>query len=491
MSASNKPVVKRMRLISGMMAPPPPPKHRRRVNQPPNNAHQDDPPNSLLRLNDDCLRDIFHNLDQENLCRLADVCTRMRPIAEQTFGKRYKEMRYEKFHMMKSSFRRIICKFGQHIISIDFWYGDLSEDEVNALVKYCPHLERMNLSSVRIDFGVAKSIFNRLKCLDIDRCDIINRTPKKMRLTNCPKLELFCMRLLRGDDLEFVANAFTNLIELKLNGVFATIESFAMILALNPKLQRLRLGSYANDIYIRAIVKHTRNLTVLDFSSAGLGMYSSNSPAAQQIEGFLQVSQLKKLTFFYYINENAKYKNVVAPLMTAFLRENVNLRDLHVDNFSIDFNAIKCIAKLKTIKNLFLGKIKCTPDHLVALVNELPSLTQLKLRFNFDVNFRPTMMLLNMVKAGKKLDSIEVMDIEDFIIDRAMFDALNKAAANRAQAKALMVTIKCCPRTTKVIVPIEIRHPKQQKLKFKVECTCRWCMEECFTKKIIPYSAVY
>lgn len=71
------------------------------------NSHKDEPPNSLLRLNDDCLRHVFKYSDEEDLCGLANVCTRMRPIAEQTFHKRYKEKDFEHWKFGESLFRRV------------------------------------------------------------------------------------------------------------------------------------------------------------------------------------------------------------------------------------------------------------------------------------------------------------------------------------------------------------------------------------------------
>lgn len=84
-------------------------------NQQWDHAYEDEPPNSLMRLNDDCLRHILKYSDKEDMCRLAGECTRMRPIAEQTFIKHYNRMRFKHFATSQSLFRWEICKFGHFV----------------------------------------------------------------------------------------------------------------------------------------------------------------------------------------------------------------------------------------------------------------------------------------------------------------------------------------------------------------------------------------
>lgn len=84
MSATDEPACKRLRLNEPSSSSS---DDQKAADQQSNHAHEDQPSNSLLRLNDDCFRHIFGYCDKEDWCRLADVCTRLQLIAEQSFSK--------------------------------------------------------------------------------------------------------------------------------------------------------------------------------------------------------------------------------------------------------------------------------------------------------------------------------------------------------------------------------------------------------------------
>lgn len=48
---------------------------------------------SLLVLNDDCLRKIFECSELEVYCNLADVCKRLKNLAEDVFGRRFSKIK--------------------------------------------------------------------------------------------------------------------------------------------------------------------------------------------------------------------------------------------------------------------------------------------------------------------------------------------------------------------------------------------------------------
>lgn len=196
---------------------------QRTDDQQPDNSHVEEQRNSLLRLNDYCLRDIFASLNRGTLCQLADVCTRLRSIAEKVFSKQHTEVvlskeKYESIFKYEALFRLILYKFGQLITSIDFHYY-CSLEKINAIAKYCPNLE------------------------------------------------IFGIKLM--DDPEIHPNLFPKLVELKLT-FWPTrcvgLDAFRKLISLSPQLKRLQIIDFIRDDYIAAIIQHAKNLEELDIT---------------------------------------------------------------------------------------------------------------------------------------------------------------------------------------------------------------------------------
>lgn len=336
---------------------------------------------SLMQLNDDCLLEILNYLDNEGLCQLNDVCTRMRSIAQQTFRKRYKEKvfklwKYDEWAvyqvLCQSTFRRVLCKFGHLITSLFGFKWSFSQEHNRAINKYCTNLTDLKLLNSNIDCcDVSKVLFERLKRLDVRSCEFNGNA--SMLFTNCPKLEW--LNISWSFHTNIIATKFPNLQELKFTPLSRQrFEGFQQFLSQNPQLQRLTTRITEDTRYLPAIGELATNLEQLEITC-----YHS-----LQISDYLPISQLTKLKKLHVYEPTLSGTNTVAPLMSAFLKENMALEHLHIDLYKIDSDAIKTITKFKALKILELFKIDRLADNLVvSLANGLPLLTKLHLQFSW------------------------------------------------------------------------------------------------------------
>lgn len=309
MSNSNDRIPKRLRLMGDINEPSSSSTFsgdKRTDDQQPDHSQAEKQRDSLVRLNDYCLRDIFVHLDKKALCQLADVSTRVRLIAEKTFKKRYtKVYQYGPMCESQALFRQTLCKFGKLITSI---YSEkrayCSQEQIQAITKYCPNLEI---------FG------NKL------------------------------MRYPYKDSFELVANSLPKLAELRLDDACSppALDTFRMLLSLSPQLKRLQICGYASDDHITAIIQYAKDLEELHIM-----LVTSKRPARLTKKGLMQLIKLKKLKRFNCDLCQLNKVNSVFSLMTGFSKKNVNLNStsLHLEGVSITH---KNLAKLHIKRNLY------------------------------------------------------------------------------------------------------------------------------------------
>lgn len=132
-------------------------------------SFDDIPMDSMLRLNDNCLWNIFKMLDIETLCRMADVCKHFRLVAEDVFRLCRSDIYFDKDYNMNLR-RRILRQFGHLITMID----DETNLNVDAISQYCrPNLNHLTLREVTINCDLMEPVFGQLKCLNLGECNFI------------------------------------------------------------------------------------------------------------------------------------------------------------------------------------------------------------------------------------------------------------------------------------------------------------------------------
>lgn len=443
--------------------------------------NENESPNSLLVLSDDCLQELFERLDIETLCHMANVCKRFRQIALQTFTRCHKEFVFTGVRAKSAVFRRALCKFGHLMTSIkatDFFLEDFDEKlDGNAIVKYCTNgnLDSLILQKTTINCDAFKPLFARMKCINLIECKFIGN--KTDLFKNCPNLEIFSFHADFDDtdtmhfdhnqrlaSVDFVIRKFPKLDCLGFGCGSGIYWRFFDLLALNPQIKEIKVLAEPDDIIIEAIAKYSKNLERLTFDMDDL-------PEIQTRKGLLSLSKLKKLKQLSLVSGGEVYSELVGPLMDAFAKKNVPIEELQLFQFSIRPKDIKSILKLKMMKIMTLIQIEGTVSDadLVPLTKQLKLLEHLQLNFDEDItNPISANGLVKMVTAGKHLQFLALIGVQNLKIDQKVFENILKAVQNRRNAKKLTIEIAATyNETSSFNVPESVQQAASAHLKIK------------------------
>lgn len=443
-----------------------------------NENHGQQQLHSLLRLNDECLRKLFVHLDVETLCEMANVCKRFRKIAEQIFAQEHKEFVIKGFDCKISTLRRVLCKFGHLMTSIDAFEAHFATHTFDAapIAKYCPtNLEKLSLQNAKIDCALFKPLFSRLKELNVNACDFNGNATDLFK--SCSKLENMYFES-NEHSCNFVAQKYPKLARLIFDSNFCSATAFYALLPLNPQLKQLHIMTMADDTYISYAVEYTKNLERLKIQPG----FMSSTPEIQTRKVFLQLAKLKKLKKLSLDAGYETYGKLLAPLIDAFVKGKVALDELDVGDFVIGSKEIKSITKLNTLEVLWLDTVEgATVQDLVSLTTNLPQLKNLRLYFRYRSSAPMTFDgLMKMVKAAKQLEYLILVGIRNLKIKQKEFAALLKAVQSRGAEKRLLIQIIGCKSTTSFTVPETIQQACAKELKFvyaedQDECGCNEC----------------
>lgn len=331
-----------------------------------NDSHDEDQIEASLSLNYDCWWKIIHFCDIKTLCQLANVCKEFRTMAEDFF--RRNPIKFEPSGYNRTSFRRVLCKFGHLIKSLDMHdnWGPMNAIDAGDINKYCPNLEHFRLRHMTISCDSSEPIFKRLKTLQINSCPLVGQI--KELLKHCWELEDL---LVTDGNIRDILYCFPKLKTLTFKNYRVETSSFYTFLKLNPNLKQLHGIFTLNNECILAIVQNVPNLEVLKLS------YAFNmSKQDLTTEGLLKLANLKKLRRLKLTGFANKCS--LMEFMAAFSSANVPIEKLTLGVFRI--GQVRNISNLKTIHTLKLRWVSCyDEDHLISLLNQLPQLEKLEL----------------------------------------------------------------------------------------------------------------
>lgn len=269
---SGEPISKRLRQRSAVIDPQPGTStsqqqqlqrqstHQPEVNPSPENA----PPNSLLRLTDKCLSQLFERLDAAALCVMANTCKRFRVTAETVFAEKHKNYIFTGIDG-SSGLRRVVRKFGQFITSFDgsdaFFYGNDTTD-MEAIAKYCrPNLRKLNLFQAKIKCHVIKPLFPQLTHMAFDMCQFSGDATDLFE--HCPNLEqLFFEAGEEPESCRFLVRNYPKMEGLAIDCGYPAYMIICPLLKMNPQIKFLELMAMADDYFISAVVDYTKNVEV-------------------------------------------------------------------------------------------------------------------------------------------------------------------------------------------------------------------------------------
>lgn len=261
---------------------------------------------SLLALNDDCILEIFKNLELKDLCSASNTCSRIRGLAQMEFASRYKD---KTFTLLENDEKvaDYLRNFGSQIHSIELKrpmeipsHTVLGDTYIlHLLAEYCGSLSKLKLFSYefyhRRDSTTTQLIplFSRLKKLTVKRCHI---SDKILSMFDVTKLILNEVTILK-DDAE--VRCFTNLKTLNIiRGERRSHTHFLRLVSRSKSVVNLEIDLlYAFEIlepeisYIYQEISRFKNLKAIKVYDRDW----SNQSIESQIE---MVSRLRHLSSF-------------------------------------------------------------------------------------------------------------------------------------------------------------------------------------------------
>lgn len=420
------------------------------------NAKQEEPSTNqeeaVPQLSDECWLQVFKQLDPKTLCLTADVSKHFRELSNTTFSEKFDELHF--YAVDRLLFRRILRKFGCHISSINFSQTVLSPADVSIISKYCINLEQLSCRFLQINCDDFKPVFARLKHLCLVQCDFYGDCSQLFAA--CTKLEQFELDAKKYHDIPKCL--FPQLSQLRFECEYAWKYSYLwQLLKLNPQIRCLTIVVEPDDGIITNIVQHAKHVEQL-FIEQG---YLPNKPKEQSREGLLQLANLSSLKLLSMHTSDGKYGRYADALARRLSMCQVNIEYLYLESFQIYRKDLMNILKLNHLQRLVLDTMEeLTDDDLVTIAIKLPSLKQLRIEVDYNVNSLISVNgLLVMIRYAKILKYLGLIGIRNMNIDQEIFEALAARVAQRGNV-ALKIGISGCRSTTQLNVPkhIQLEH---------------------------------
>lgn len=424
---------------------------------------------SMITLDSKCILQIFIRMDLEDLCRVSEASKQFKQVAEQAFSQRYEIIDFERPKSYnKSLFRRVLCKFGALVKSIDTTEIYPHDEMIlNNIARYCTGtLEKLFVSHITIDCNKVRPLFSHLKLLQLNCCKF--EGDNRLLLSNCPELEHLYVDSVT--DSSFLERKFPKLDILEF-GEFVWV-SLWRLLELNPQIKTLNVMGYPDDYMVSNIVHLLKNVERLIIKP---GMMCKTA-RLQSTQVLLQLSKLKSLKDLSLNAGGETYSKSVTKLMNAFTKAKVALEELDLSRFSITAKDIKSMANVNTLQTLRLGAIKVNCiDHLIPLAQQLPLLSELQFGFEGDAKISVN-DIQNFIQLAAQLKCLGIFNIRNLKIKQHDYDSILAIVRDREKEEKVIIFLSGCKNTTNCDILQEDR--KWLHIDFESsECECEKCCE--------------
>lgn len=410
--------------------------------------HQSDPTeinrDSLLILPDYCLLKVFHGLDVKMICHMANVCQRFRIIAENIFSRRLVTIKKLRQHRSYNGCE-VIYKFGNSIKKLEV--HNLTSEESTEIAKYCPKLEYLSMHKSQIDVTTYKSVFEKLKYLNLDSCDILGN--EESLHDTCAQLEE--LNFNSQNFAIFSKYNFPKLTKLKFGYVERwQLENVFQFFHQNLQIEYLVCGFFPGDNEIKNIINYAGGLETLEFQP-----YLWNSTRTR--EGFVNLANIKTLKKLVFPIYGEDYNDLTCDLAAAMLQKNVAIETLRLTSFKMTRFDLKKILELKTLKRICLSKlVELDDDDLISIGNELPLLEKLEIITDFSEAVSISKKgLLKMVQSAGKLTNIKLRRVRGLVIDQNAFESLTQILKERDSQLTIKILVHRFENNFDVPLPIQ------------------------------------
>lgn len=400
------------------------------------------PSDQSIILNNDCLYTIFGYLNIESLCHTANVSKQFRGVAEQVFHRYHRNVHFNSITTNESWLRRIFCKFGYLVTSLNIYFADRSSNfDTSAIAEYCSfRLERLILHRVRFSCDDIVLFIPRLKQLEIHDCIYYTHAESfadwntVFTFRNCSKLEVLAFNM-ENESCEFLVLKFAKLKKLQLHCKHVNNRILDDILGVNKQLKHLDIMTCTNDELIYSIIQ-AKDLVELKIG----GLEKRNSMDNRSEKGLLRLSKLKKLKLLQLDMRSFEYDQSFVPLMNSFVNENIPLEKLSVDAYFLGSADIYSLIQLKTLRCIDMGGVgQITDADVLVLLSRLPSLSMLKLRFKgLNTVTVGGIGLQGMLEPGNQLEYLKLVGDCHFNVTLEQYESLLRGIQISGRKKVII-----------------------------------------------------
>lgn len=379
---------------------------------------------SLLRLNDDCLFEVFSWLPMLDLCAVRTTCSRLKSLTESYFSRTYKSLHTDS-NSIKSDFgsvkrdemHQILSAFGNHVETLTMDARNVAGDEndwLRFVNSFCAHHPLKHLKLLRFHFNEDviseySHPFQNVEKLTIDKCTNAGMEIAKV-IQKCTELQH--LALIRNDSIDEICltKAYP-----KLRGFSTKSDNnfnqtaIGILFVENKQLTSIEIAdcydSISDDALLDIIPEHLTELEKLTFRPNSISNHSND-----KMLDLVKLEKLRELDIGLQTQKNCvsivdalATKNRLTALGLAFVPSTkdmfeaigrlTNLEKLKLV-FVLDGDASspafeKLAAQLVNLKEFYVSTCEfVTLDELIQFIAVAPKLENL------------------MVSACKKIESI-------------------------------------------------------------------------------------
>lgn len=370
----------------------------------------------MTELVDDCLFDIYKYLEPMELANVADVCHRLRTTSQTFFAKsQFKQLKYpgsvvkndDSNSLVALKTSRVLRNFGASITHFEEIYLPsrliffLEMQVVNLLMKYCGEsLVELKLDSLTFTHEmplIETALFPHVHTLQWTLETIEQKVISPLLSVWFPELRALTI-ISKARENPNNWPRFEKLTKLVLHGEW-TNHDIEQFITQNRQLKEIEIGRNERADFR---VLQPINDCAIQIETLIIHLIShSNQPDVRtsfraHSKYFNRLTNLKKFVLWGHLGLGESILEVVWNLVLF----GISLKTLIVHDPYGEQNLPKIIAKLNTLEALDIGTSPYRVKDVISICNVLPELTELRIRYDGEVN---TENLLKIVQAAKKL----------------------------------------------------------------------------------------
>lgn len=385
---------------------------------------------NLLQLNDDCLFEIFTNLEMSQLLVMGDTCTRLRTAVRTHYKNTLPSCKYVFRGLGDVQIIKAFRMFGENFEKVDSKEFGIAETAykseemfIEVLSRFCSDnltelkLYRFNINNDDV-IAKIKHLFPNLTSFQLECCYFPDGIVMDVLPVQCPKLKrltLDCAAIGCSED--------------------SSIRSFTLNQNF-PHLKEFTLG-YADIVDICAFLKMNSQLTIYKNNNCDTRDFKYIVELLPNIESlnlslidnahFENIDRLKKLNSLSII--------LIVPHRRVILRNltSISLQHLYLSHFNNLNHATADISQLINLKTLKLHRctIDIDMDYVIDICKKCTVLTEIHVQESCD-QFPSTEQLIEIVRCGEKLEKLFFFDVYNVqVIPNADFMHLTQIVKNR------------------------------------------------------------